>query len=253
VKLGQKIIVSTPNRNVVSLTVQRRQVPFDVQGKGGLLDDPIFRGSWELKPDAFTPSVEAIVELANGRDDENGVCRFTRKYGPLFAKDDGLFAFPLFMWREMQAQFRCAWDGFLGLDSRYPSAYVPLLKERAPQLFSEPLKSVQVEGRFELTPEGLHFVAQSLYGALLLVLIDTYQRGLLRHCAKPDCENPYFIAAHPKQRYCTELCGEWAQAQAKTTWWKESGRKWLEQKSKTARSNAKPKERRKKDGTHKTR
>ncbi len=252
-KLGPKTVISTPEMRVVSLTVQPRQIPFDIQGKRGMMNDPIFSGLCELRPDIFVPPVEAIVEFANCRNDENGVCRFIRKYGPILTVTaDGQFGFPLEFWRRMQAQFRFAWDGFLGLESRFPSAYVPLLKETAPQLLA-PLKSVQAEGRFELTPQGLHFVAESLSGALLLVLIATHERGLLRHCPKPGCENPFFIAAHPRQRYCTELCAAWAQAQAKSTWWKESGKQWLKQRSKVGQSEAKPKKGRKTNGTQKTR
>jgi len=210
-----------------------------------MVSDPIFRGSCEVDSDLFVPPVEAIAELANSRCDEDGVRRFTRKYGALFTGADGNFAFQLSDWRSMQAQFRCAWDGFLGLDSRYPSAIVPYLKEHAPNLFNEPLKSVQAAGRFELTSQGLDFVAESLYAALVLVLIATHERGLLRHCAKPSCENPYFIAAHPRQRYCTELCAAWAQAEAKSAWWKEKGKQWFEQKGKVVRTKSKPRTRRK--------
>lgn len=255
-ELKRRIRFCTPDRRALSLTIVPRQIPVHFPPKPPrMVDDPIFRGSCEADSGLFVPPAEAIIELANCRVDEDGVRRFTRKYGPLVAGSDGKFAFQLSDWCAWQSQFRCAWDGFLGLDSRYPSAYVPLLKERAPHLFSEPLKNVQSEGRFELTKDGVAFVAESLYGGLLLVLIATHERKLLRHCPKPGCENPYFIAAHPRQRYCTEVCAEWAQAQAKSAWWKDSGKQWLEQRGKAADSKAKvkPKAGRKTNGAKKTR
>jgi hypothetical protein len=116
------------------------------------------------------------------------------------------------------------------LDSRYPIEVVPYFKEHAPHLFLNPSKDVQTAGRFELTSKGLDFVTDSLYAALMLVLIAIHERGSLRHCAKPGCDEPYFIAAHPRQRYCTEKCAAWAQAEAKSAWWKVKGKEWLEQK-----------------------
>lgn len=259
-ELRRKIRFCTPNRRVSALTVTPKQISTynltDLGHEDAPLrvdSNPIFRGSCATDSDLFVPPVEVIVELANCRADEDGVRRFTRKFGPLVVQPDGTFVFRLGDWRSMQARFRFAWNGFLGLDSRFPSTYVPLLKERAPHLFSEPLKGVLTQGRFELMSDGVSFVADSLYGALLLVLFAAHDRRLLRHCPKPDCENPYFIAAHPKQRYCTELCAEWAQAQAKSAWWKESGKRWLDQRSKAASSRSKPKRGRKNRGTKKTR
>jgi hypothetical protein len=239
-ELRQKIRFCTPSRRVSSLTVLSRHVPvFGAAEKASklkekhprIIEDPIFRGSCEMETDLYIPPVEAIAELANCRGDADAVQRFTRRYGPLFTRADGTFAFQLSDWCAMQGQFRCAWDGFLGLDSRYPSVVVPYLKENAPHVFLEPLKSAQAAGHFELTAKGLDFIAESLYAALVLVLIAVHERGLLRHCAKPGCDEPYFIAAHPRQRYCTEKCAAWAQAESKSAWWKEKGKGWLEQQA----------------------
>ncbi len=239
-ELRQKIRFSTPSRRVSSLVVDQRQVPFYRAAEGDaepkekhhrIIDDPIFRGSCEMEADLYIPPIEAITELANCLGDADAVLRFTRRYGPLFTRADGAFAFQLSDWCAMQGQFRCAWDGFLGLDSRYPAVAVPYLKGHAPHVFLEPLKSAQAAGHFELTSKGLDFVAESLYAALVLVLIAVHERGLLRHCAKPGCDEPYFIAAHPRQRYCTEKCAAWAQAEAKSAWWKEKGKGWLEQQA----------------------
>jgi hypothetical protein len=238
-ELKQKIRFCTPVRRISSLVVAPRQIPVysgnfkKAMGKdqiARIVNDPIFSGSCETESDLYIPPIEAIVEMANCRGDEDAVRRFTRKYGVLSTAADGRFAFQLSDWRARQRQFRCAWDGFLGLDSRYPIEVVPYFKEHAPHLFLNPSKDVQTAGRFELTSKGLDFVTDSLYAALMLVLIAIHERGSLRHCAKPGCDEPYFIAAHPRQRYCTEKCAAWAQAEAKSAWWKVKGKEWLEQK-----------------------
>jgi len=265
-ELKQKIRFCTPVRRISSLVVAPREIPVysgnfkRAMGKdqiARIVDDPIFSGSYETESDLYVPPVEAIVEMANCRGDEDAVRRFTKKYGPLLTAADGTFAFQLSAWCAMRKQFRCAWDGFLGLDSRYPSAIVPHFKEHAPHLFAEPLISAQAKGRFELTPKGLYFVAESLYAVLVLVLIAVHERGLLRHCAKPGCDESYFIAAHPRQRYCNERCAAWAQAEAKSAWWKVKGKEWLEQKAVKAADKPRTRKTSKKggksNGTHKAR
>ena len=239
-ELKQKIRFCTPVRKISSLVVAPRQVPYSIgtlkeatgkKQKPRMVDNPIFSGSCKTESDLYVPPVEAIVEMANCRGDQDAVRRFTRRYGVFDTETDGRFAFQLSDWRAWQRQFRCTWDGFLGLDSRYPSEIVPYFKEHAPHLFLDPLNAVQAAGRFELTSKGLDFVTDSLYAALVLVLIAVHERGVLRHCAKPGCDEPYFIAAHPRQRYCTEKCAAWAQAEAKSAWWKAKGKEWLGQQA----------------------
>lgn len=274
-ELNQKIRFCAPDCTVSVLTVEPRRVPSSdlnfADAAGGdeqlprvlevrLIDNPIFSGVCKLELGQYVPPVEAIVELANCRRDSAAVQRFTRRYGPLLTATDGRFAFQLSDWCGMQSQFRWTWDGILGLADRFPSEVVPNLKKHAPQVFvgqvfAEPIKRVQASGRFEMTSSGLDFIAENLFAALLLVLIGVHERGKLRHCANPQCGEPYFIAAHPRQRYCTEKCAGWAQAEWKRIWWKESGKDWLKEnaaKSTRKRPKQSPKER-KSNGTHKTR
>lgn len=49
---------------------------------------------------------------------------------------------------------------------------------------------------------------------------------LTRFCANPECEAPYFWAAHASQRYCSEPCSRTAQQQSKRIWWAEHGKEW---------------------------
>jgi hypothetical protein len=115
------------------------------------------------------------------------------------------------------------------------------MKENHPESFHKPITKVKVPGYFEQTSDGLVFVAESLYGALVLVLSAIQEKRLLRHCLNPRCENPYFIAANPRQRYCTELCAAWAQAKGKREWWIQKGSAWLKQRSKASNAKSNPK------------
>jgi hypothetical protein len=58
-------------------------------------------------------------------------------------------------------------------------------------------------------------------------LIVANEGGLLRHCVNPGCDDPYFIAAHPKAAILHGEMRGMAQAQAKRAWRKEKGKKWL--------------------------
>lgn len=40
-----------------------------------------------------------------------------------------------------------------------------------------------------------------------------------RHCPNPECPAPYFFARRRQQRYCSEVCAEPAQREAKRRWW----------------------------------
>ncbi len=50
-----------------------------------------------------------------------------------------------------------------------------------------------------------------------------YLAKRLRKCARPDCPNPYFVARHGKQTYCSDLCAAWKQRQLKRDWWRRKG------------------------------
>jgi hypothetical protein len=260
-ELKLKIRFCTPNPRVSVLTVLPNQTPFRIWGEGGMqeseklqmMNDPIFRGTCEMDSVLFFPPVEAVVELANCREDEEGVQRFTRRYGALRTEDDRTFDITLGEWCAMRDSFRYTWDGFLNLESRYPREMIPYMKEHHPESFHKPTTRVKAPGYFEITSDGLIFFTDSLYDALVLVLSAIHEKRLLRHCPNPHCENPYFIAAHPRQRLCTELCSEWAQANAKSAWWKEKGKEWLKLRSKAGNAKSNPKKGSKRNVSQKTR
>lgn len=88
-------------------------------------------------------------------------------------------------------------------------------------------------GVFEITSEeGMVFVADSLYHALVLKLLSLSEAKKLRRCRRPDCDRtPYFIADHGRQQYCSERCGAWGQQQLKKAWWEKHGEQWREKRS----------------------
>jgi hypothetical protein len=55
----------------------------------------------------------------------------------------------------------------------------------------------------------------------------------LRKCKCPTCQNPYFVAHHRQQQYCSEVCAHWAQRQWRLRWWNKKGRA-LRKKKRTA-------------------
>lgn len=38
---------------------------------------------------------------------------------------------------------------------------------------------------------------------------------LAKHCANPNCANPYFFAHDPRDKYCDDECKEWAKLRSK--------------------------------------
>ncbi len=75
---------------------------------------------------------------------------------------------------------------------------------------------------FRFVNDNLAYQTSNLYRLLLLELL-SIDRDHLRKCARPDCPNPYFVAARWKQIYCSEPCAVWAQKASKRKWWSEKG------------------------------
>lgn len=71
------------------------------------------------------------------------------------------------------------------------------------------------------------FLAKTLEAYLLLELA-TPPSERLRKCLRPDCPNPYFVARHMKQQYCSPSCAEWAQGRWRKEWWDQKGKMWLQ-------------------------
>jgi len=155
-----------------------------------------------------------VQDFANwGREPED-ILRFTRRFGPLNRSAQGgrPFTVKVSEWLRRQDAFREEWDD-VALRLK-PGSAVPLWT-------GTELEVVSGE-RFEFVSDAYTYVAATLERLLLLEL-RCVDRGRLRTCARPDCPNPYFVAAHLKQTYCSPPCAQWGQGEAKRRWWREKG------------------------------
>jgi hypothetical protein len=153
-------------------------------------------------------------DFVNWSDDPGEIERFTRLYGPLRdeAKEGEEFRFSTDEWRGIQSILRHMWESRAGKSS---------------------LNTTLSGGQYDIFVRNRNFVfwAKSLEGFLWMELI-TATAERLRKCQRPKCPNPYFVARHLKQQYCSTLCAEWAQARSKKNWWEKKGTAWLGQRRK---------------------
>ena len=61
----------------------------------------------------------------------------------------------------------------------------------------------------------------------------------VRHCANPDCEEPYFIATKRSSKYCSEACSKPAQQAFKRDWWAEHGSEWRKNRKESSQKKGK--------------
>ena len=149
-----------------------------------------------------------VEEFVNSSQDADEIVRFTQTYGPLDneAREGGEFHFFLRRWKNLQSIFRQLWEGRAG--------------RPVSRTFSGSSYDISIHNR------RLVFLAKTLEGYLLMELAKA-EATRLRKCVRPDCSNPYFVARHLKQQYCSRECAEWAQVQWKKKWWEEKGTTWL--------------------------
>jgi hypothetical protein len=173
-------------------------------------------GRWQQSLRTFTGLRDRLLaeDFVNSSDDPEEIVRFTGLYGPLReeAKEGEEFRFSINEWRGVQSIFRQIWESRAGKTT---------------------LNTTLSGTQYDIFVRNRNFVfwAKSLEGFLLLELITaTAQR--LRKCQRPECPNPYFVARHLKQQYCSTLCAEWAQARSKKKWWEKKGTAWLGQRRK---------------------
>ena len=209
------------------LSYRRRWFKFSVLGdvKGAHLEsDGIVKGRWgpSLSHHSLDPSPPPyrtdwpetfVQDFANwGRDPED-VCRFTRRFGPLTLTVDlgRQFSLRVGDWLKAQDEFRAEWKTV----GHEPERKVARLTD------TTTLDAVPGES-FKFSFGTYTYVAANRYRFLLLEL-RCIARERLRFCIRPDCPNPYFVASHLKQRYCSEPCAQWGQREAKRRWWHDRG------------------------------
>ena len=165
---------------------------------------PRYRTDW---PDTL------VEEFANWAAEPEHIRRFTERYGPLNlpSKKNTRFRFDIKEWVRLQEEFRQEWRHAILRPRRVAS----LVRPRT-ELTVEPGE------RFEFMSDSYTYFAANLYRLLLLEL-RCIEQTRLRVCQRPDCENPYFVASHLKQIYCSDLCQRWGQKEAKRRWWREKG------------------------------
>ncbi len=153
-----------------------------------------------------------VQDFANWGREPQDVRRFTERYGPLTLSAEASTHFRLEVadWLKCQDSFRAEWADVMLLS-----------KERAPLWLGTELPAVPGE-RFEFVGDAYSYITANLYRLLLLEL-RCIDRRRLRTCARPNCPNPYFVASHLKQTYCSEPCAQWGQGEAKRRWWREKG------------------------------
>ena len=187
------------------------------------------------------PNIDALVELANLRDDPAAFHRFARRW-PVIASildsdqlGDGRVKYVgfsqyaprdrmppnipkrfLLTWQEREA-LRRIWRG----DSdKLTEVLLPTPDEMAmddsewASPWNPQLKLDWQRGEFVYIPRSEF--QEALY--------ELFRRSaFVKLCANPDCPAPYFIADKTTQRYCSESCAEVLQRAYKLQWWKEHG------------------------------
>jgi hypothetical protein len=174
------------------------------------------------------PNRRLIEDFLNWPSDVEGVLRFTRKYGPVQTSPAGGKEFEVFWqpWTLDQRRLRSLWrqKSFFDLNKR----------ERS-------------NGTLAFQSGWLTYTAANLFVYLCMDLV-TCEAKRLKICKRADCPNPYFIARHLKQRFCSDKCAEWGQREWKKQWWTEHGAAWRQE-----RKESKLKKKGGKNVTHKTR
>lgn len=188
------------------------------------------------------PSFDALVELANLRDDPVAFERFARRW-PLFApiddhpsEPDGYqteyMGFPygehpnrlppslskrfLLTWQLREA-LRRIWRGDSDklTEVLLPTPHEMMMDESEwASAWNPQLKLDWQRAEFVYIPRGEFQAA----------LYELFRRSaFVKLCANPNCPAPYFIADKTTQRYCSESCAEVLQTAYKLQWWKEHG------------------------------
>jgi hypothetical protein len=172
-------------------------------------------GRWKnsLEHIYSSPKKRLAEQFANCASDDAAIVRFTKRYGPLTceALPGAEFRFRVQDWRFEQDCFRQRWEH--------------LRPQRGVKKVSAEYQRNQGGDGIEYEDGSLRYRTTNLNRFLLLDLLSCPAERL-RRCARPDCENPYFVASHLGQRYCSEKCAGWKQQQHKKEWWKHHGKEW---------------------------
>jgi hypothetical protein len=147
-------------------------------------------------------------------------------------------------WATHQQHFRIAWEHLLGRElsdlarQRDPADRV---LNMAQQTLGKSVVGVVPIGHFRIIDAGLAFAADTLFGALHIKLMAISETGMVRRCANPACRfEPYFIALHGRQQYCSPGCSEWGQSRGKKIWWQNKGTEWRQRRASEKNATVEP-------------
>jgi hypothetical protein len=165
-------------------------------------------------------SLTLAQRFADSSIDAETILDFTKRWGPLSGNphdgNDG-FRFTVESWKETRKSFA----GFWRMVQRHGAA--PF----------EPINPILVE--FEKKSVILH--CPDICTFMCLEVMSNAKS--LRVCEREECNTPYFLAQHGKERYCSTDCANWAQSIWKKRWHEEQRQKRIKEEGK--------------DGTQKTR
>jgi hypothetical protein len=157
-----------------------------------------------------TGDFRLIETFLNWPNDPDGILRFTRMYGPLQEKPTAgaKFEFQVSEFRGIQRKFRQMWRN--------------LRKKTV-----SPLDILNELGGVVRFHAGLvTYVAPTLYAYLYADLM-TSPKERVRVCKRRECSNnPYFIARHLNQEFCSHECAELAKRAWNKEWWQKRGQAW---------------------------
>jgi hypothetical protein len=197
----------------MSTPYQRQEISFctlaaEVEAAALSADSLMVVGRWTQMLARRVRPQGLVEDFANWSSDPLDIARFTKRHGPLTVAQVGRgqdFSFSVADWEQCQRQFREDWKGSRSGALGWRNTLDAEQGERFSRIFGK-----------------LTYVASTLFRMLQLEL-RAIPPHRLRRCAKPDCEHPYFVAPHLRQRYCSTLCVNWAQKKWKRQWWTEHG------------------------------
>jgi len=178
------------------------------------LEGDFLVGRWKTSLDRFYgPKRDRLIqEFVNWPDAPESIVLFTKRYGPLrhLPRAGAEFKYKLSAWKADQDQLRSLWK-----EIRKSSWEMP-----------------RDHGAMSYENGHLFYYTYTLFSFLCLDLV-TCPVERLRVCERPDCFQPYFIAHHLGQKYCSHLCAGWVQKQWKNKWWAEHGSQWRKKRKKS--------------------
>jgi hypothetical protein len=185
------------------------------------------RSSGKKRPGTFD-SAKLLIDLANMRDDDNGVWNFRKRWDHyagyskerLIHRRDEL----QLLWRHLAPPFGAVYPWMTKYQERLFDGWL----ERPS---GDSLEQTICQDWLDLDKGGLHVDwtpkvkgirpdAGSLSKVLAWACLMHAEH--LAVCRNAECSAPYFIASKTDQRFCSQDCAWPAKKEAKLKWWREN-------------------------------